>query len=105
MSQSGPRSGSSLDGDERPVLSAFRDSRLESKDWITGLCDYVATMRELYPGEKHPDEEWMSKGFAMISLDQGREVTTNSLQGVCGISGQVPAVGSASASPRSLSAM
>ena len=105
MSQSGPRSGSSLDGDERPVLSAFRDSRSESKDWITGLRDYVATMRELYPGEKHPDEEWMSKGFAMISLDQGREVTTNSLQGVCGIGGQVPAVGSASASPRSLSAM
>ena len=105
MSQSGPRSGSSLDGDERPVLSAFRDSRSESKDWITGLRDYVATMRELYPGEDHPDEEWMSKGFAMISLDQGREVTTNSLQGASGIGGQVPAVGSASAPPRSLSAM
>ena len=50
MSQSGPRSGNSLDGDERPVLSAFRDSQSESRDWITGLRDYVATMREHYPG-------------------------------------------------------
>ena len=104
MSQSGPKSGSSLGDDERPILSSFRDSRTESEDWITGLSDYVTTMRELYPGENHPKEDWLSKGFAMISLGQGREVTTNSLQGVSGIGGQV-SVGSASADPRSLSAM
>ena len=104
MSQSGLRPGSSLDEDERPILSSFRDSQTESEDWITGLSDYVTTMRELYPGKDHPGAEWLSKGFAMISLGQGREVATNSLQGVSGIGGQV-SVGSASADPRSLSAM
>ena len=105
MSQSGPRSGSSLGDDERPILSSFRDSRMESEDWITGLNDYVNTMRELYPSEDHPSAGWLAKGIAMISLGQGKEVTTDSLQGVSGIGGQVPAVGEASASPRSLSAM
>ena len=62
-------------------------------------------MRELYPGKDHPGAGWLAKGIAMISLGQGREVATESLQGVSGIGGQVPAVGEASASPRSLSAM
>ena len=105
MLHQGPRSGSSLSNDERPILSAFWDSRLEFETWVTGLNDYVNTMRELYPGEDHPGADWLAKGFAMISLGQGREVTTESLQGVSGIGGQVPAVGEASASPRSLSAM
>ena len=61
-------------------------------------------MRELYPGKNHPKEDWLSKGFAMISLGQGREVATNSLQGVSGIGGQVSG-GPATAAPRSLSAM
>ena len=104
MSQSGLRPSSSLDEDERPILSSFRDSRTESEDWITGLSDYVTTMRELYPGKNHPKEDWLSKGFAMILLGQGREVTTNSLQGVSGIGGQVSG-GPATAAPRSLSAM
>ena len=104
MSQSGPRSGSPLGNDERPILSSFRDSRSEFEDWITGLSDYVTTMRELYPGEDHPGADWLAKGFAMISLGQGREVATNSLQGVSGIGRQV-SVGSASADPRLLSAM
>ncbi len=104
MSQSGPRSGSSLDNDERPILSSFRDSWSEFEGWITGLIDYVNTMRELYPGEDHPGAGWLAKGIAMISLGQGREVTTNSLQGVSGIGRQVSGV-SASADPRSLSAM
>merc|ERR1711873_215400 len=77
----------------------------EFEGWITGLSDYVTTMRKLYPGEDHPGADWLAKGFAMISLGQGREVATNSLQGVSGIGGQVSAVGEASASPRSLSAM
>ena len=61
-------------------------------------------MREHYPGKNHPDEAWLSKGFAMISLDQERTVTTNSLQGASGVSGQVSG-GPASAAPRSLAAM
>ena len=44
-------------------------------------------MRELYPGEDHPGADWLAKGFAMISLGQGREVATESLQGVSGIGG------------------
>ena len=66
MSQQGPRSGSSLSDDERPILSAFRDSRSEFESWVTGLNDYVNTMRELYPGEDHPGADWLAKGFAMI---------------------------------------
>ena len=90
MSQQGPRSGSSLSDDERPILSAFQNSRSEFESWVTGLNDYVNTMRELYPGEDHPGAGWLAKGIAMISLGQGREVATESLQGVSGIGGQVP---------------
>ena len=104
MSQSGPKTGSSLSEDERPILSTFQDRRSEFGNWRTGLCDYVSQMRELCPGVDHPDEGWLAKGFAMISLDQGKEVATENLQGVSGIGGQVPE-GGASASPRSLPAM
>ena len=104
MSQSGHRPGSSKGDDERPILSSFWDSQTDSEDRITGLCDYVTTMREHYPGENHPDEAWLSKGFAMISLDRERTVTTNSQQGTSGVGGQVSG-GPASAAPRSLAAM
>ena len=67
MSQSGHRPGSSNEEDERPILRSFQDGQMDSEDWITGLRDYVTTMREHYPGENHPDEQWLSKGFAMIS--------------------------------------
>ena len=66
MSQSGPRSGSSLSDDERPILSTFRDSHSEFESWVTGLNDYVNTMRELCPGMDHPGEGWLAKGIAMI---------------------------------------
>ena len=62
---------------------------MDSEDWITGLRDYVKTMREHYPGENHPGEAWLSKGFAMISLDRERTVATNSQQGTSGVGGQV----------------
>ena len=104
MSQSGHRPGSSKGDDERPILSSFWDSQTDSEDWITGLCDYVTTMREHYPGKNHPDEAWLSKGFARISLDRERTVATNSLQGASGVGGQVSG-GPASAAPRSLAAM
>ena len=84
MSQSGHRPGSSNEEDERPILRSFQDGQTDSEDWITGLCDYVNTMREHYPGENHPGEEWLSKGFAMILLDRERTVATNSQQGTSG---------------------
>ena len=89
MSQSGPRPGSSDGEDGRPILRTLQDGQTDSLDWITGLRDYVNTMREHYPGENHPGEEWLSKGFAMISLDRERTVATNSQQGTSGVSGQV----------------
>ena len=104
MSQSGSRTGSSLNKDDRPILSTFQDRSLEFGSWRTGLSDYVGQMRKLCPGADHPDEGWLNKGFAMISLDQGKEVTTQDLQGAVGIGGQVPE-GRAQAPPRSLPAM
>ena len=76
MSQSGSGTGSSLNKDDRPILSAFQDRTSEFGSWRTGLSDYVSQMRELCPDRDHPDEGWLNKGFAMISLDQGQEVAT-----------------------------
>ena len=104
MSQSGPRTGSSPGEDDRPILSTFQDRSSEFGNWRTGLSDYVSQMRELCPGADHPDEGWLNKGFAMISLDQGKEVATQNLQGAVGIGGQVPG-GRAQAPPKSLPAM
>ena len=89
MSQTGLRPGSSDGNDGQPILRTLQDGQTDSLDWITGLPDYVNSMREHYPGENHPGEAWLSKGFAMISLDRERTVATNSLQGASGISGQV----------------
>ena len=72
MSQSGLRPGSSLGDDRRPILNG----RIDSKDWITGICYYVNSMKDRCPDEYHPDEEWLSQGLKMISLDQERTVTT-----------------------------
>ena len=76
MSQTGLRPGSSDGEDGRPILRTLQDGQTDSMDWITGLRDYVNSMKERCPGENHPDEEWLSKGFAMILLDRERKVTT-----------------------------
>ena len=89
MSQSGLRPGSSCEDDGQPILRTLQDGQTDSMDWITGLRDYVNSMKERCPGEYHPDEEWLSKGFAMISLDWERTVTTAPKQGTSGVSGQV----------------
>ena len=104
MSQSGSGTGSSLNKDDMPILSLFQNRKSEFGSWRTGLSEYVSQMRELCPGIDHPDEGWLNKGFAMISLDQGQEVATQDLQGAVGIGGQVPE-GKAQAPPRSLPAM
>ena len=61
-------------------------------------------MREHCPGKNHPDEEWLSKGFAMISLDRERTVATAPKQGTSGVGRQVSG-GPASAASRPLAAM
>ena len=61
-------------------------------------------MKERCPGEYHPDEEWLSKGFAMILLDWERTVATAPKQGTSGVGGQVSG-GPASAASRPLAAM
>ena len=104
MSQSGLRPGSSSEDDGRPILRTLQDGQTDSMDWITGLCDYVNSMKERCPGENHPDEEWLSKGFTMISLDRERTVTTAPKQGTSGVGGQVSG-GPASAASRPLVAM
>ena len=103
MSQSGSGTGSSLSKD-RPILGAFQDRKSESESWRTGFSNYVSRMRELCPEESHPDEEWLNKGFALILLDQGQEVTTQDQQGAVGSGGQVSG-GTAQASPGSLPTM
>ena len=72
MSQSGSGTGSSLDKDDRPILSSFQDRKSEFGSWRTGLIEYVSRMRELCPEDGHPDEEWLNKGFAMILLGSRR---------------------------------
>ena len=45
-------------------------------------------MKDHYPDDYHPDEEWLSQGFEMISLDQERTVTTIPKQGSPAVTGQ-----------------
>ena len=45
-------------------------------------------MKDRCPDDYHPDEEWLSQGFEMISLDQERTVTTTPKQGSSAVSGQ-----------------
>ena len=92
MSQSGSGTGSSLDKDDRPILGAFQDRKSEFGSWRTGFSNYVSRMRELCPEESHPDEEWLNKGFAMISLDQGQEVATQDQQGAVAVESDAQAV-------------
>ena len=37
--------------------------------WITGLVDYVNSMRTYCPDVTHPPEDWLSQGFSMLSSD------------------------------------
>ena len=99
MSQTGLRPGSSDWEDGWPILRTLQDGQTDSMDWITGLHDYANSMKEHCPGEYHPDEEWLSKGFTMILLDRERTVTTAPKQGTSGVGGQVSG-GPASAASR-----
>ena len=64
MSQSG--FGLGVSQDERPIMG-----RVDSRDWVGSLCDYVTSMKELNPGDPcHPLDDWLNQCFAMILLDQ-----------------------------------
>ena len=65
---------------------------------------YVNSMKDRCPDEDHPDEEWLSQGFEMISLDQERTVATAPKQGTPGVGGQESG-GPSSAASSQLSAM
>ena len=64
MSQSGFGSGGPPD--ERPI-----GGRVDSEDFVCGLCDYMTSMKELHPDDpRHPSDDWLTQSLAMISLDQ-----------------------------------
>ena len=71
MDLSGFGSGKSSEDDERPILVGQSDK----KAWITGLTDYVNSMKEICPEYSHSSIGWLSVGFSMTSLDQRRNVT------------------------------
>ena len=52
--------------EDRPVITGHTDKEA----WITGLVDYVNSMKEICLDAIHPPDDWLSKGFSMISLDQ-----------------------------------
>ena len=77
MSQSGLGTVSSLEDDMRPIYGQF-----DSEGWVPGLRDYVTLMKGRFPAEDHPSEDWLSQGFEMILLDQGRTVASTPKQGL-----------------------
>ena len=85
MSQSDLGPGSSHEDDGRPILTGLTDS----KGWITGLKDYVNSMKERCQYDIHPSEEWLANSFSMISLVHGRTVTAPPEQGSVAVTGQV----------------
>ena len=66
---------SRLSADERHIAIGHSDK----DDWITGIVDYVNSMKERYPDAIHPPDDWLLKGFSMISLDQGQSAATRSV--------------------------
>ena len=52
--------------EDRPVLTGHVDKEA----WITGLVDYVNSMRAYCPGVTHPLEEGLTEGFSLFSSDQ-----------------------------------
>ena len=62
--------------EDRPVITGHTDKEA----WITGLVDYVNSMKEICPDAIHPLDDWLSKDFSMISLDQGQSAAATSTQ-------------------------
>ena len=63
-----------LSMDKRPITAGHSDK----DDWITGLVDYMNSMKERCPDAIHPPDDWLSKGFSIISLDQGQSAAARS---------------------------
>ena len=51
--------------EERPVTMGH----VNREAWITGLVDYVNSMKNYCPHVIHPLEDWLLQGFAMLSSD------------------------------------
>ena len=43
--------------------------------WITGLVDYVKSMKNYCPDVIHPPDDWLLQGFSMLSSDWGQSAT------------------------------
>ena len=52
--------------EERPITTGV----VNREAWITGLLDYVNSMRAYCPDVTHPPEEWLAQGFSLFSSDQ-----------------------------------
>ena len=65
------------------------NGRTDKQGWITGLQDYVNSMKERCPDTIHPTEDWLAYSFSMILLDQGRTVTVPLEQGGVAVTRQV----------------
>ena len=58
------------------------------------------SMKELMPGDpRHPMDDWLNQGFALILLDQAREVTSAPKQGTPSVRG--PTAGGSASSQKS----
>ena len=74
MSKSG---SGSIVLDELPVMG-----HPDSEDYVHAIKEYVMFMKELIPGDpRHPSDDWMNRGFAMILLDRTQEAASTPEQG------------------------
>ena len=54
-------------GEERPITTGH----VNREAWITGLVDYVNSMKQICPDVIYPPDDWLSQGFSMLSSDWG----------------------------------
>ena len=63
--------------DELPVMG-----HPDSEDYVRAIREYVTSMKELIPNHpSHPTDDWLNRGFAMISLDGNQEAASTPKQG------------------------
>ena len=84
MSQSDLGTGGPSGEDEPPIIGHFHP-----KGFVCGLRDYITSMKDRHSEDPdHPPGDWLSQGFEIILLDQGRTVTSAPKQGTNGVGGQ-----------------
>ena len=60
--------------EDRPITTGH----VNREAWITGLVDYVNSMKNYCPDVIHPPDDWLSQGFSMLSSDQGQSAAASS---------------------------